>query len=404
MKKVILGAFVLSFILAGCNEKEKEANQIKAIAENMVSYIQAVIDKPQLKDDEAYFKEFMDRQKNLCEDLSGKTIPIEIEEGLGIELESPEGKIGKVFGDTKVTIPVNLDLKIKDADIAFKTINNLMALVCDKEGNAIDALYIGSANNLETGFAEVDSIEEVVDTGEPIKIENPYKNGDVLCKGTSICIDPVKAQPFVNATKLIVKKYDYDLISEIRGKLEAIEQETIKKMKNIDSVSPQETENNNIKDSSEAELGRGDLGIFELRGPVKTMKNGQTYTFNEKGQWLTLDGQKLSTLYYQVVRDKNGRLSELNADGYGSVSYTFNTNGLATSINEDGFARELTYNKDGDVIKEVQITAPEMGDEEGDAEKATYIYEIIERDQYGNWIKRKVNAKNIETRTITYFE
>jgi hypothetical protein len=93
-----------------------------------------------------------------------------------------------------------------------------MILVCDKEGNAIDALYLDVANSLETGFAETDSIEEIVDTGGPIKTDNPYKNGDILCKGTSICIDPVKAQPFVNASKLIVKKYDYDLISEIRGK------------------------------------------------------------------------------------------------------------------------------------------------------------------------------------------
>lgn len=404
MKKVILGAFFLSFILAGCNEKEKGGYQIKAIAENMVSYIQAVIDKPQLKEDEAFFKEFMDRQKTLCEDLYGKTIPIEIEDGLGIELESSEGIIGKVRGDSKVIIPVNLDLKIKDADIAFKTVNNLMVLVCDKEGNAIDALYLDAANDLETGFAETDSIEEIVDTGEPIKIENPYKNGDLLCKGTSICIDPVKAQPFVNASKLVVKKYDHDLISEIREKLEAIERETVKKIKNIDSASPQKAEDNNVKDNTEAELGRCDLGIFELRGPVKTMKDGQTYTFNEKGQWLTVDGRKLSDIYYQVVRDKNGRLKELNADGYGSVSYTFNSDGLATSISEYDFGRELTYNKEGDVIKEVQTIAPEMGDEEGEEEKTTYTYEIMERDQYGNWTKRKTNGKEIETRKISYFE
>lgn len=153
-----------------------------------------------------------------------------------------------------------------------------------------------------------------------------------------------------------------------------------------------------------AETRRGDLGIFELHGPVKTMKDGQTYSFNEKGQWLTLDGQKLSDVYYQVVRDKNGRLKELNADGYGSVSYTFNSEGLATSINEDGFGRELTYNKEGDVIKEVQTIAPEMGDEEGEGEIIIFTYEILERDQYGNWTKRKANGKEIQTRTISYFK
>ena len=170
------------------------------------------------------------------------------------------------------------------------------------------------------------------------------------------------------------------------------------------SVLPDSKENKEVNEGPKAELGRGDLGIFELRGPVKTMKDGQTYSFNEKGQWLTIDGRKLSDIYYQVVRDKNGRLKELNADGYGSVGYTFNTDGLATSINEDGFGRELTYNKEGDVIKEVQTIAPEMGDEEGEEEKTTYTYEIIERDKYGNWTKRKANGKEIEKRTISYFE
>lgn len=170
------------------------------------------------------------------------------------------------------------------------------------------------------------------------------------------------------------------------------------------SVLPDSKDNKEVNEGPKAELGRGDLGIFELRGPVKTMKDGQTYSFNEKGQWLTIDGRKLSDIYYQVVRDKNGRLKELNADGYGSVGYTFNTDGLATSINEDGFGRELTYNKEGDVIKEVQTIAPEMGDEEGEEEKTTYTYEIIERDKYGNWTKRKANGKEIEKRTISYFE
>lgn len=154
------------------------------------------------------------------------------------------------------------------------------------------------------------------------------------------------------------------------------------------------------------EAGRGDLGGFDLRGPVKKCVWGETTViFNEEGQLLKRDGQSLNQWFPGgVTRDGAGRLSECNADGFGSCFYTYDDRGLPTRIAEDGFDREFTYDDDGYVATEKQIIAPEMGDEEGEPEEIFYSYTILEKDAIGNWTKRKDQNGNEQTRTITYFE
>ena len=105
-----------------------------------------------------------------------------------------------------------------------------------------------------------------------------------------------------------------------------------------------------------------------------------------------------------IVRDKQGRLSECNADGYGSRFYNYNEKGLPTQITEDGFERTFTYDNEGYVKTETQMTTPEMGDEEGESEVTKYNYTILEKDNYGNWIKRKDQNGNVLSRIITYFQ
>lgn len=154
------------------------------------------------------------------------------------------------------------------------------------------------------------------------------------------------------------------------------------------------------------EPGRGDLGAFDLRGPVKKVSfSDWSYTFNEQGQLQTENGQNLKSLFPGgIVRDKQGRLSECNADGYGSRFYNYNEKGLPTQITEDGFERTFTYDNEGYVKTETQMTTPEMGDEEGESEVTKYNYTILEKDNYGNWIKRKDQNGNVLSRIITYFQ
>jgi hypothetical protein len=44
-----------------------------------------------------------------------------------------------------------------------------------------------------------------------------------------------------------------------------------------------------------------------------------------------------------------------------------------------------------------------MGDEEGEPETITNSYTIVEKDDYGNWTKRKDQDGKVVTRTITYY-
>lgn len=260
MKKILGGLFILSIVLIGCSSEEKAP--FEAIAGNMVAYIQAVIEKPELKNDNAFFKEFFEKQKMYCEELAGQTIPIEIEGSLGLELEAHEGKIGKGSGESTISVPVNIDLRVTDAEDAFKNVNDLMVLVCDKEGNDLDVLYLGSENNLGTSIAETDTIAEIVDIEEVIKKDNPYKEGEILHKGVSVDIDPLCAQIFVNASKLVIVKNDSERKSKIKDQINAIKEETTNKINRISSST--EKEESIESKTEEFVLDNGKLGPIQI--------------------------------------------------------------------------------------------------------------------------------------------
>lgn len=154
-----------------------------------------------------------------------------------------------------------------------------------------------------------------------------------------------------------------------------------------------------------AEPGRGDLGGFDLRGPVKKVVYSESsYTFNEQGQLLTENGESLKSIFPGgVKRDKNGRLIECNADGYGSRYYTYNANGLPTEIRSDDSGRVLTYDENGYVKTEEKTIEPDMGSEDA-PEVINLTYTILEKDSYGNWTKRKDQNGDVESRQISYFE
>lgn len=155
--------------------------------------------------------------------------------------------------------------------------------------------------------------------------------------------------------------------------------------------------------------GRGELGIFDLRGPVKSVKwkktyGTESYTFDKNGFWLSINGESLQSYFLgEIKRDSKNRIIYGSPDAYGVENYVYNDQGLATSIYGDGFSRDLTYDSDGYVKKEVQYTAPEMGDDESDGETRVVTFTILEKDAVGNWTKRRASDGFVETRKITYY-
>lgn len=154
---------------------------------------------------------------------------------------------------------------------------------------------------------------------------------------------------------------------------------------------------------------KGELGMFDLRGPVKTCKiksDGNTveHKFNEEGFITVIYGQPLKDMYKSIKRDEKGRLQHCSYDGYDETfsNYKVNEDGLIVELEDwpymDGGCK-ITYSYDmyGDLT---QMSVTELG---MDAEGTTVTkYTIEERDAHGNWTRRKANGKT-ETREITYY-
>ena len=427
MKKIFLTMMAAALLVVGltaCGGKDKYP--FKDLADLYSDLYLLSQNDPDAFNDMDKVKSYESKVESLCKELYGKSIEAVAEEGLGIELKSNEAEIGEGYthGDN-IHIPMNFDLKITDADLALINLNDLMAVLYDDEDKPVYVTtYIKEALSLEKEVVrpvDTDSIVEIIDSviaveadGMPEEKVNPYKNGQVLNKGIDVGLESLEILLLAKATKLVIEKWDVQKSSGIRDSIRERLKTTIRELEEKASAKKTESGADGQKDEEasaandvtpNAEPGRGDLGAYDLRGPVKkVIYDGWNCTFNEQGQLLTIDGQNLKTIYPGgITRDKNGRLKDCNADGYGSCSYNYNSKGLPTEIYADGCGRVLTYDADGYLKTETCSYPPEMGDEEGEEEIVKYTYTILEKDSYGNWTKRKDQNGAITTRKITYF-
>lgn len=180
---------------------------------------------------------------------------------------------------------------------------------------------------------------------------------------------------------------------------------------------PKAAEEENSDSTEQVQAGyeaTGELGLFELRGPVKSCKlkarwgNTITRTFDEKGMWLTIDGKKISSFYgHGIKRDEKGRIvSGMMDSAENKEEYTYNENGTVAKYSlayyDTTEEDEYTYDSDGNLVSK----RVEEGGMEAEG-PYTENYEIIESDSHGNWTKRTVTVggqKSTETRQITYYE
>ena len=103
-------------------------------------------------------------------------------------------------------------------------------------------------------------------------------------------------------------------------------------------------------------ISRGDLGIFELRGPVKKCVSkysgySVTCTFSKEGIWLSENGQSLSSMYPgEIKRDKKGRLISACNEGDIFIGYEYDERGLVVKSYDGGESINY-YDADGNLIK-----------------------------------------------------
>ena len=160
--------------------------------------------------------------------------------------------------------------------------------------------------------------------------------------------------------------------------------------------------------ASSSSAVQGELGLFELSGPVRTCvwkDRGETSThgFDRKGMWISENGMKPWAGQESVKRDRQGRIVKMG-DSYDEEyeSFAYNANGLITKRIKkymDGiFYTYYYYNNKGECTKSVHEF-----EDMGETGKDTIVYTILSRDSYGNWTKRKTQKGVVETRTITYY-
>lgn len=149
---------------------------------------------------------------------------------------------------------------------------------------------------------------------------------------------------------------------------------------------------------------QGELGLFELRGPVKECIWGERkLEFDRNGMWIKENGDLPWSNYGTVKRDSKGRIILMGDEVESGESFTYNANGLIIKhITQYMDGRDVvtyTYNSKGECTKE----SYSYGDMSGSG-KNTAIFTVLTRDSQGNWTKRKTQNGNVETRTIIYYE
>ena len=196
--------------------KEGEKYPFRDISESILELQQSINDNPKLANDRDYLKNYKDKNNSIAKKLLGKNILTEIDKGLGLEVVDM-GIIGEgKTNGTMLEMVVNFNLKIVDADAAFRNIDNLAVVFYDNTGVAVYVEpYVGDEQSLKVDEGKrvnPDSVEIILKDSAS---ENPYNVGQVLHKGIFISLFYSDILPFVNISKMVIKRYDSDIVNEI---------------------------------------------------------------------------------------------------------------------------------------------------------------------------------------------
>ena len=158
----------------------------------------------------------------------------------------------------------------------------------------------------------------------------------------------------------------------------------------------------------------GELGLFELKGHVKSCEwtnawGTNTRTFDQNGFWLTGDGWSLNSIYpYGIKRDSKGRIIEGYYDEGGAEFWTIDEKGRkktwTDALWDGGETHTYYYNENDMVYKE---TVEYIGLDVEWNEGYTVYYSDWVYDSQGNWVKRSAHSSTYgdsqESRKIIYY-
>ena len=156
---------------------------------------------------------------------------------------------------------------------------------------------------------------------------------------------------------------------------------------------------------------KGELGLFELKGPVKSLTNDiGYYTFDENGFWKTVNGQSPASTYgwEKIERDGLGRMIKCCFDSYGETYEEYRYNGAGRKVYYNYSFYDAVTNEEYHYDEYGDVSNVNGTDYDMEVESYTLTYIITDKDHYDNWTSREVykngNKTGVETRTITYYQ
>lgn len=151
-----------------------------------------------------------------------------------------------------------------------------------------------------------------------------------------------------------------------------------------------------VEEATPSVVAAPDLTFFELRGPVKKMKEDfLVYEFDENGNLTRHNGE------FSFSRDEQGRIVKIN--GYENhVTYLWDAGrpvGSEAAAEGMTLSESYTYDERGFVVKIKHTT-------DGEVSYETLTYSGL--DPYGNWTKRSSEGyeygRGSASRVIEYYE
>lgn len=169
-------------------------------------------------------------------------------------------------------------------------------------------------------------------------------------------------------------------------------------------TAPKQSASSEATIPSYVNIGKGDLPLFDLHGPVKSVKMSMdfgdgTFGFDRNGKWTLWDGEAIKNL--GVSRNSRGQVDFVpNGSNY---CFWYAQGGLLqkSSITETQYETSFTYSYDasGNMTQYTMSSVCSNKRKTSETVKVT----ILQRDAYGNWLKRKT-GNYTETRTIDFYD
>ena len=330
MKKVLLSIMVAVLLIIGfaaCSGGDSNY-PFKAISEYFSETLEDALNNPDKLKDEGYLASTTEKMNSLAKELYGKSIAVDVEDGIGFSLSPDDVKIGEgEYRGEHLRFNINVNLKINNEKAAEDHYLDLMAVLYNDEGKPVKiCTYLSKELPLtieeikKARSMELDSIPEIIDSipdlsvnnndvieasdneakdnNSTSKADNPYAVGKIICKGMELYLEGVEIITIGNASKLVIMEHSFDNIKAIKQEIKELEDKTTEELKKKAMAAA-------VKYSTEHKNDGSIGGTYTLKDQLGPIQFGKTITNIPK---------KVEGLYDDYSYKKQKHSDEMDGD------------------------------------------------------------------------------------------